>query len=281
MDKISRIFATILTFGITMSCLTLLAVESSNAQTISTPSIPQFTLKLVNASYITTSTNSYTGQSQSQLINNDSIEITIKNQPFGYINNSLDYQIYFNIRVKPHFSTNDNNWTEIYPLRNLTSSKPNENGFTYARYILPESPVQSNQEYTTISFPFMPTTVYGASGFDVQRSYTGQNALLPTFLYAVPIDAQLDFQIQALVGHNSTYWYIEHPIAPTVGGYSVSAVAYDLASGWSNTQIITIGDESPSPSPTVPEFPIQIVMPLLVAVPLIAVIILRKRSIHE
>ena len=226
----------------------LIMIDPASAQTIPTLTIPQFTVKFVNASYTVTTTNSYTGQSQTQLINNNSIEITIKNQPFDYSNNGLTYQISFNIRVEPHFS-NTGNWTEVYPLRNLTSSQANENGFPYAWYISPESPPQSNLGYTTFAFPVVPTNVYGESGYDVQRYYSGQNGepvLYPTFLTGIPSGAQLDFQIQALVGHNSTYWYIQHPFTPTYGGYSAPAVAYDSASGWSNTQTITIGEASAS-----------------------------------
>jgi hypothetical protein len=259
MCKIGETFALFLTLTIAISCVTILAVKPANAQTIPTLIIPQFNVKFVNASYTVTTTNSYTGQSQTQLINNNSIEITIKNQPFDYSNNGLTYQIYFNVRVEPHFSNTDN-WTEVYPLENLTSSQANENGvFPYAWYILPETPPQLNQDYTTFAFPVIPTEVYGASGYDVLRADTGHNAWLPDFLDAIPSGAQLDFQIQALVGHNSTYWYIQHPFTPTIGGYSAPAVAYDSASGWNNTQTITIPasstSASPSPSPTVPEFP--------------------------
>ena len=213
MGRISKTFALFLTLIIAMSCLTLLMVKPANAQTIPTPATPQFTIKFVNASYTLTTTDSYTGQSQTQLTENNSIEITIKNQPFDYSNNGLPYQIYFNVRVKPHFSNTDN-WTEVYPLENLTSSQANENGFPYAWYILPETPPQSNLDYTTVSFPVIPTEVYGASGYDVLRTDTGHNAWLPDFLDAIPSGAQLDFQIQALVGHNSTYWYIQHPFTP-------------------------------------------------------------------
>lgn len=191
----------------------------------------------MNASYTVTTTNSYTGQSQTQLINNNSIEIMIKNQPFDYSNNGLTYQIYFNIRIKPHFSNTDN-WTEVYPLENLTSSPANANGiFPSAWYVY--SPVQSNSTSTIIDFQVVPTDVYQATGYDIYG----------TPFYGIPIDSQLDFQVEALVGHNSTYWYIQHPFTPTYGGFSVSAVAYDSASGWSNTQTINIDANAPTTTP--------------------------------
>jgi hypothetical protein len=271
MTRVSKSFAAFIILIIAISSLSLLMAKPANGQTIPTLTFPQFAVKFVNASYNVTTTNSYTGQSQTQLINNNSIEIMVKNQPFNYLNNGLTYQIYFNVRVKPHFSNIDN-WTEVYPLENLTSSQANENGFPYAWYILPESPPQSNLDYTTIAFPVIPTELYGALGYDVQRPYTGHNTWLPTFLDAIPSGAQLDFQIEALVGHNSSYWYIQHPFTPTVGGFSAPAVAYDSASGWSNTQTITIGEASattsPTPTPTVPEFSswtIQLLLTIMVA----------------
>ena len=280
MGKIRKTFALILTPIIAMSCLTLLIVKPTSAQTIPTPTIPQFTIKFVNASYTSTTTNSYTGQSQTQLINNNSIEIMVKNQPFDYSNNGLTYQIYYNVRVEPHFSNIDN-WTEVYPLENLTSSQANENGFPYAWYILPETPLQSNQDYTTFAFSVIPTELYGALGYDIQRPYTGHNAWLPDFLDAIPSGAQLDFQVQALVGHNSTYWYIQHPFTPTYGGFYEPAIAYDSASGWSNRQTITIGEtasSSPTPSPTVPELSWLVILPLLISLFSVAVVLRHEKN---
>jgi hypothetical protein len=285
MDSISKGFAVFFILLMAISSLSLLMVKPASAQSIPIPSVPEFTIKFVNASYNSTTTNSYTGQSQTQFINNNSIEITIKNQPFDYSNNGLPYQMYFNVRVEPDFSNIDN-WTEVYPLENLTSSQANENGFPYAWYILPETPPQSNQDYTTIVFPLRPTEVYGASGYDVLRADTGHNAWLPDFLDAIPKGAQLDFQVKALVGHNSTYWYIQHPSYPTVGGYSAPAVAYDIASGWSNTKTITIGETSantsqnPTPTPSVPEFSWLTILPILLTIP-IALTIVRKKIVKK
>jgi hypothetical protein len=243
MGKFGKTLALFLTVIFVTSCLTLPIAKPVNAQLVPTPSIPQFNIKFVNASYTSTTTNSYTGQSQTQLINNNSIEITIKNQPYDYSNNDSPYQIYFNIRIKPHFSNTDN-WTEVYPLENLTSSSANTNGiFPYAWYIY--SPVQSNSTSTIISFQAVPTDVYPqATGYDIYG----------TPFYGIPIDSQLDFQVEALVGHNSTYWYIQHPFTPTYGGFSVSAVAYDLASGWSNTQTITLGETAFTSTTSTPIF---------------------------
>jgi hypothetical protein len=280
MGRIGKNFVLFLTLIIAMPCLTILTVKPASAQSVTAPSVPQFTVKFVNASYSVTTANAYTGQNETQQVSNNSIEVTIKNQQFGYSNNGLTYQIYFNVRVEPHFLNTDN-WTEVYPLENLTSSQANENGFPYAWYVLPETPSQSNQDYTTFAFPVIPTEVYGASGYDVLRADTGHNAWLPDFLDAIPSGAQLDFQVQALVGHNSTYWYIQHPFTPTIGGYSAPAVAYDTASGWSNRQTITIGQTtstSPTPTPSVPELSWLVILPLLLSIFLVTIMYRHRKT---
>lgn len=236
MCRIGKTLALLITLTIITSCLTLLTVKSTNGQIIPTSTIPQFTAKFVNSSYTETTTNSYTGQSQTQQINNNSIEITIKNQPFNYSNNGLPYQLYYNVRTKPHFS-NAGNWTEVYPLYNLTSSRANANGiYPYAWYIY--SPVQSNSTTTTIDFKVAPDESTGATGYDVYG----------TAFSELPIGSQLDFQVEALVGHNSTYWHIRNAFDPDYGSFSVPAIAWDSASGWSSTQTVTIGEVSTPPN---------------------------------
>jgi len=209
------------------------------------PSVPDFSVRFVNASYGVTSTNPYTGLSETTLTSNNSVEVAIKSQPFDYSN----YQIYYNVRVKPHFA---DNWTEIYPIQNMTSSYDGDGTFSYALYINRDSPTQSSSSYTNITFPVVPTELYQASGYDIQRYYSGTEGQEGThwaFLRAIPDGGQVDFQVQALVGHASQMWVIQHPLFPTYGGYSALAVAYDGASSWSNTQTVTI-DSNPSSVPS-------------------------------
>jgi hypothetical protein len=51
MGKISKTLALLLTVIIATSCLTLFIFKPANAQSTAKPSIPQFTLSFVNASY--------------------------------------------------------------------------------------------------------------------------------------------------------------------------------------------------------------------------------------
>jgi hypothetical protein len=226
--------------------------------TIPKPPVPEFSVRFVNASYSVTTTNPYTGLSETTLQNNNSIEVTFKNQPFDYSNN----QIYFNVRARPHFA---GNWTEIYPIRNITSSYNGGGIFSYAEYINPDSPTQSNLSYTIITFTVVTSDIYSESGhyvgYDLQRYYSEEDEPGDyfNFLSVIPFGGQVDFQVQALVGHKSQMWVIQHPFYPTIGGYFAPAVAYDKSSDWSNTQTITIGESQKStPSsettPTPPNF---------------------------
>jgi hypothetical protein len=223
---------------------------STDVSGVPKPSILEFTVKFVNASYTVTTTNPYTGVDETQQISNNSIEVTIKNQPFDYSNNGLTYFVYFDVRIKPRFSSN---WTEVYPLQNRTSSYNEDGTFSYAEYVSPDSPTQSKSSYTVISFRVVPTELYGASGYDIQRYYSGdegQEGTYFAFLSAVPLNGQVDFQVEAIAGHDSQAWYIQHPLFPQYGGYYEPAVDYDTTSGWSSTQTITIGEsQTPTPSP--------------------------------
>jgi hypothetical protein len=221
---------------------------SSASDSMAKPSVPEFTVKFVNSSYTVTTTNPYTGINESKLVSNDSIEIIIKNQPFlGYSN---DYRIYFNVRAKPHF---EGNWTEIYRLQNLTSSYNADGAFSFAEYVSHDSPTQSNSSYTNITFPVVPTELYQASGYDIQRYHTEEGVeegVYFAFLSAIPYEGQLDFQVEALVGHGAQVYVNDHPLAPYPIGHYGQAIAFDTTSGWSNTQTIKIGGHTSAATPT-------------------------------
>ncbi len=157
----------------------LLTVASSfsllaNAQTAtsipSTPtlSVPEFTINFVNFSYFTppiASFNPYTGKNVVQsgyYVENDSIELIIKNQPFiSYISNGQNISLYYNVRFK---MLNSENWINIF------------NGAPY--------PPQSNANFTAHDF-------FGSN-------YTYQIGKQQMSLF--PNDS-VDFQVQAQAGY--------------------------------------------------------------------------------
>jgi len=229
----------------------LLVVGSVFAQSTPKPSVPKFTARFVNASYTVITTNSYTGLDETELVSNDTIEITIDNQSFDYSH----YQIYYNIRVKPHF---EDDWIEVFPVRTRTSSYDN-GGFSYAEYISDDAIPQSKSSYTVITFSVVPTELYLASGYDIKRHYSGadgQEGAYFAFLSAIPDSGKIDFQVEALAGHEAEVYVNDHPLAPWPIGHYELSIAFDISSGWSETQTITIGQsQTSSPEPTTPTSP--------------------------
>jgi hypothetical protein len=113
MGCILKRFALIMVL-MTITSLSLIMIKPAFAQSLPTPSIPDYTLKYVNSSYSINTTDPYTGTAVTNKYINNTIEIAIKNQPFNpQVNSSvtLHDNLYYNISVKGHFS---DEWT--YPL---------------------------------------------------------------------------------------------------------------------------------------------------------------------
>jgi hypothetical protein len=93
MDSVPKSFALILIGLMAISCLGLLMIESAKAQSTSTPSAPEFTVK-VSAS---------------------SLELTIKNQPITeYTGNVSNPSLYYGFRFKDHANFQDWNYAPLY-----------------------------------------------------------------------------------------------------------------------------------------------------------------------
>ena len=231
-----------------LSCMIM--VESSYAQTIPKPSVPNFSLSIIDNSYdvpsnTTSCTDPYTGKTTTQTqpgyhVTNRSIQVSIKNQPFTpYTNeNGNLISLYYNISVKPHYG---GNWT-YYPQTYTETSYP-----------------ASSSEYTVRFFGF--------GGY--------ADTVSPQIGYVTP-GGEVDFKVQAQIGY-FTKVYISIGDSPFAGGLVPMFVGEN--SDWSNTRTIKIADESvsPSPSPTVPEFPSLIVIPLLLSLLFVALIVRKKQ----
>ena len=194
----------------------LVMVGSVFAQSIPTPSIPEFTVELVDSSYdvpTTYSIDPFTGENvthEGYHVESRTIEVKIKNHPFtpyeiqDSAGNSWTINFYFNIRIKGHFSED---WIELY--------RPSD-GYPY----------QSDSDYTIFSYDW---------GGDA-------DTILGTKMMRIPAGSQVDFQVEAMIG------YVHRD-----GSISMWApwVFEGETSGWSNTQTITIGEtQTPSPEPT-------------------------------
>jgi hypothetical protein len=234
-DKTCSVFLVALLFsGVACSCLGEVIAQTS----IPEPSVPQFTVQLVSKQYsVPAVTPTYTidpYNGEQKLVNpgsegytgvNRYIELRITNQHYS-LSNGSERTIYYNFRMKGHF---EQEWTEKHP------TYSDVHGCTF---ISSDAPVQSTSDVTVISFI-------------VETQSDNPNAVYPP-------DAQLDFQVSAMVGVDSeAYWY------PHIGIFvteSTPAIALISQSGWSSTQTISLADSSvsaqatpnPTPSPDPP-----------------------------
>jgi hypothetical protein len=240
----------------------LIIVKPALAQSISKPSVPEFTVKYVDYSYdvpttygIDQSTGKNVTIQTGYHVDNRTIEFTIKNQPFTPYNDSTDSLIglYYNFRAKGHDGTE---WV-LHPFAQ-TGQDTWQSTFTNSEYYQSVSPTYpaSNTEYTD--------TIIKLDFFNLQNVTAGN---------------QVDFQIMALAGH----------VDLTTSG-SLSGQGYHSFTGqssdWSNTQTITIANQttstptppSTSPNPTVPEFPTVIITFFLVVTILLGTVVKNRKQ---
>ncbi len=207
----------------------LVSVQAFVVDSITKPSVPEFSVQLVSHPYdvppkTTTTVDQYTGKETTTTIpgyrvENQSIEIRIKNQPFtpynltqyvGYNHETRESYPYereerinfcYNIQVKGHYG---NEWKNVAGSTVSTQSEG------------PQSNAQLNSEYTV-------------------KSIKPED---------FPNDALLDFRVQAAVGYYMPW------------GASVLVLGYDFygqESDWSSIQQLTLGTpQTPTPAPTTP-----------------------------
>ena len=277
MGSISKTFALLLTVIVAMSCLTILTAKSASAQSIPIPSVPQFTVKFVDNSYYVpsvtyTTTDPYTGKQtmhteNGYYVQNDSIVISITNQPFtSYIGSNYTVISLFDaIRWKGHYA---NNW-------NYAQSADSGENNTY----------------------FQASSLNETSDALVLVFGVGGNSPIPSMPPSTPfigieevgeLGGQIDFQVMSFIGYYTTFeGYSPEPIIYPPPVYFVYT---GQSSEWSNTQTLTIPAStssnstiSTSPTPTststaaAPEFPTWIILPLFAVIILLSTVFVRKR----
>jgi len=222
---------------------------STELDSITKPSVPEFTVKFIDSSYTTPTTYSidpYTGQNvthHGSYVANKTIEVTIRNQPFvRYFDTSSGWNIslYYNVRVKGHYEVN---WTDLY----LREDMP---------YLSENVPPKSASEYTVLSYhSYQPIS---------ENTYMTGGKMLD-----LPPGSQVDFQLQALAGYIHRVW---NPNATN----QLDMYPYVFAgeeSGWSNTKTLTISPTpSPSPEPTPITEPFQTTLLIVSVVAVVAVV---------
>jgi len=182
----------------------ILLTQLANSETSTTkPSVPEFTVQIVAYPYDVPTTHSidpYTGQDithQGYHVENKSIEVRIKNQPFtpyqiqDSYGNDWTINFYYNIRIKGHFSED---WIELYRA---------DDG--YPRQ-------ESDSDYSVLSY------VLGGDA----------DTILGTKMIKLPAGGQVDFQVEAMIGYvhrtNEPPWYPWRLTGETSGWSSTQTI---------------------------------------------------------
>ena len=242
-----------------LATVSLLVIQPTDAQSIPKPSVPEATLEFVHNPYEIapkTSIDPYTGDNVTiepgNVVENRSIVLTIKNQPFTPYKDSKGNTInlFYNISVKGSF---ESNWR-------------------YFPHLLSKLPlISSNNDNTILLFNFI--TSYMEPQIEKPND--------PYFfkLGTIPVGSQVDFQVQALIGYYTYPLYETDFLNNFFNGES---------SEWSSTQTITIGK---NPATTTPDlyFPSQSLSPIVtvallgvIAVVIVfTVVFLHKRSVKQ
>jgi hypothetical protein len=251
----------------------ILMAESASAQSTPKPSVPQFSIRVVDYSYdvpTTYTTDSYTGKQVTHSgyhVNDIRVEGKIKNQHFtpytipnpnstSSYDTNLNIDFYYNIRYKGHFG-NESEWMLLCGTRDVDFLKQDY-----------------GSEYTNFT----------AAGYNARMFQDG---------------AVIDFQVKAHIGFE-TWGFV---------GTFPYRILNGEDSGWSNTLTVTISKDTTSssayattidsssyptltspqtlpaptpptstPTPSVPEFPVLAILPLFAAIPLILIMLRRKTS---
>jgi hypothetical protein len=253
MGNISKTVALIIIGVIAISGLSTLTVKPVNAQTITEPSVPEFTIEPVGPAFDIPPTYSFNASSGLFYINEgyhfeySTVKVIIENQAFTNQTN-IDH-LFYNLRIKPH-NYPDSYWYEFF--------NPNRDGF----------PIQ-----TSLNFTIIPIAAEGATELQ----------------YQIPAGATTDIQVQAMIGHiergfngNATNQIEMYPY-----------VFVGQKSGWSDTHTVTLPPKAPivlSPTTTPTSYqtpdiprnpphldPIYYLIPVSVILAIVIVVILLYR----
>jgi hypothetical protein len=234
-----------------LATLSMTSAQSTSAS-VPKPSVPQFTTEFVPGP-LDIHFYSQLGSDDNTLCNIGAIKLVITNQQYSYSNGST-FSIYYNVRVRGHNVQDDYSWSEYF--NPLLRAQPGAGYMIgdyrgYIDYIwgendpsLKQANPQTNSRYTVI---YLPVLEPGDIGNPYARGYFRTDSC--------PANSQWDFQVEAMLGVNSSYCYTHD----RGDGFEADlpAVAYVVSSDWSVTQTVTIGDYSIPATPESTQFPTQ------------------------
>lgn len=242
--NVGKILVFILVLSTAVPAISLLTSKPVNAQSLPTPAVPEFTVRLVNNSYstqptTTTTTDPYTGKQStittpSQYVEDEYIEVSIKNPAFKQY--TVNYQDIDNRTVNLYFN------------------------------------VRSKGNYTD---SWGAQAVQGSTVFGQEMDYNSQYTVVKLYTNNVPSPAKIDFEVQATIGFLVNQYDPEEPLPPS-GFPPINFGINGTTSDWSNPQTLTIPTSSAVPTPAVPEFPAIFLLPFVILVSVTISFTLRK-----
>ena len=219
-----------------VSSLSVLAVPFVSAQAGYKPSVPQFTVKLVDNSYdvppsTTTTVNPYTGEKNtittpSYHVTNRTIEVKVPNQSFTQYRDESGYlcDLYYYVQVKGHFG-GEQDWHTLY-------CNVGGLGYDQGNYI-----DVASQHFTIWMSPNLSPLYSLNSGLYASMMIPGN---------------QLDFRAKTEIAYYGKSLGSDIP-GYDMGMYAPREFVVVASSGWSNIQSITIPNgSSPSQTATFP-----------------------------
>jgi len=204
MNYLAKTVTIALILLIALSSLTLQTVKPATAQATVKPSVPEFTLKIVDHSYdvpskTTSSTDPYTGDVTTSTIpgyhvNNKTIAITIKNQQFTpYSSDDGTNYMCYNFSYKGHY---ENEWQY---LQSGCIARNSESGNRHRYYF------QTASNYTVIEL-------------------------------SAPTKGEMDIRVQAQIGT-----YLQYMDYTPIPGAPFTCFSFKgKVSGWSDAQTINV-----------------------------------------
>jgi hypothetical protein len=212
---VSKLQALLFIVVLTLSSM-IIAKNMPASDAASTPSIPEFSLKITARPYDvapTATTDPYTGKTVithgGYHVENKSIDVTIKNQPFTPCSaNGSEINFYYQVQFKGYYG---DNW-QFYSDSNMITPIQLTHYYT-----------QSNGELTVISVPLNSDEVPVGS------------------VTNFPDGSQVDFRVRALIGS----------VNVKQSGIMGDWVYFNGETGdWSSTQTVTIGQSAAIPTAT-------------------------------
>jgi len=239
-----RTYPLLLIALLAVSSLSLMIAKPASALSVPSPTIPQFTVKYIKASY--PSINPYTGASEQ--VDNSTIQLSIQNQPFNALST---YSLYYNVRTKGHFESD--NWT--IQEQDVSVFSNSAAGISDTLGVEP-----SDSEYTVISYPadYPPDSQVD---FQVQA-----------IVYNLTSVFQSDHPLAPPpLNQYGTYYQIPE-IFKTTNWSNTQTVTIG--------QVSNSSSPAPTSTLTVPEFPALVIFPLILSIFSVAVILRHRKTAY-